>query len=318
MWRNRLVVSAVFATVLAATALLATSATAKSSKPQATVKLGFITKFPVDFFFTLENAAKKWDAATPGAKVIFAQGKSGTDDAGEIAAIQNMIAQGVKGIAITPTSPAVSGALDKAVKRGIKVVLMDNDIPSWKRKTSVVATDNYKGGVLAGKFLATKLKAGDTLGILEGVPGVPALDARVNGMLAGLGPLRSQIKIVSKLRTDCDQTKGATAAQTMLTANQNLTAIYGACGPPILGAIQSVKNAGIDPGAIIIVGFDASPDEVAAIKAGKETASVAQFPAKIGSLGIATLYRSTQGKPVAKKVDTGTALVTMANAAKFG
>ena len=83
----------------------------------------------MDFFFTLQNAAKKWDAATPGAKVIFAQGKSATDDAGEIAAIQNMVAQGVKGIAITPTSPAVSKALDKAIKQGVKVVLMDNDIP---------------------------------------------------------------------------------------------------------------------------------------------------------------------------------------------
>ena len=136
----------------------------------------------------LQNAAKKWDKAQPGATVIYAQGKSGTDDAGEIAAIQNMVAQGVKGIAITPTSAAVSSALDKAVKQGVKVVLMDNDIPSWKKKTSVVATNNYKGGVLAGKYLATKLKAGDTLGILEGVPGVPALDDRVKGMLAGLGP----------------------------------------------------------------------------------------------------------------------------------
>ena len=106
----------------------------------------------MDFFFTLQNAAKKWDKATPGAKVIFAQGKSGTDDAGEIAAIQNMVAQGVKGIAITPTSPAVSAALDKAIKQGVKVVLMDNDIPAWKNKTSVVATDNLKGGVLAGKY----------------------------------------------------------------------------------------------------------------------------------------------------------------------
>ena len=49
------------------------------------VKLGFITKFPVDFFFVLENAAKKWDKAHKDATVIFAQGKSATDDAGEIA-----------------------------------------------------------------------------------------------------------------------------------------------------------------------------------------------------------------------------------------
>ena len=212
-----------------------------------------------------------------------------------------MVAQGVKGIAITPTSPAVSAALDKAIKQGVKVVLMDNDIPTWKRKTSVVATNNYKGGVLAGKFLATKLKAGDTLGILEGVPGVPALDDRVTGMLAGLGALKSQIKVVSKLETDCDQTKGATAAQTMLTANQNLTAIYSACGPPALGAIQSIKNAGIKPDEIILVGFDALPDEVAPIKAGNETGSVAQFPAKIGSLGIATLYNAVQGQEGAEE-----------------
>ena len=318
MWKNRLFGGVVLAIVLAATAMLATTATAKPTQKQETVKLGFITKFPVDFFFTLENAAKKWDKAQPGAKVLFAQGKSGTDDAGEIAAIQNLVAQGVKGIAITPTSAAVVPALDKARKAGVKVVLMDNDIPSWKGKTSVVATNNFKGGVLAGKYLATKLKAGDTLGILQGVPGVPALDARVSGMLAGLGAMRSQIKVVSKLRTDCDQTKGAAAAQTMLTANQNLTAIYGACGPPILGAIQSVKNAGIDPGGIILVGFDAGPDEIAAIKAGTETASVAQFPAKIGSLGIATLYNAVKGKTVPKNVDTGTALVTKANASKFG
>ena len=91
---------------------------ATPTKKQEAVKLGFITKFPVDFFFTLENAAKKWDKAQPGAKVLFAQGKSGTDDAGEIAAIQNLVAQGVKGIAITPTSAAVVPALDKAIEGG--------------------------------------------------------------------------------------------------------------------------------------------------------------------------------------------------------
>ena len=180
--------------------------------------------------------------------MIYAQGKSGTDDAGEIAAIQDMVAQGVKGIAITPTSPAVIPGARKGDKPGVKVVLMDNDIPTWKKKTSVVATDNLEGGMLAGKWLVTKLKAGDTLGILQGVPGVPALDDRVTGMLSGLGTLKSQIKVVSKLETDCDQTKGAAAAQTMLTANPKLTAIYSACGPPASGAIQSIKNARDRPG----------------------------------------------------------------------
>jgi ribose transport system substrate-binding protein len=302
--------------LLAATAVVAIwtgGATAKPAAPQAstaTIKLGFVTKFPVDFFFTLQNAAKKWDKAHPDAVVVFAQGKSATDDAGEIAAIQDLVAKGVKGIAITPTSPAVSKVLDKAIKKGVKVVLMDNDIPTWKRKTSVVATNNLKGGTLAGKYLATKLKPGDTLGILEGVPGVPALDARVTGMLAGLGALKSQIKIVSKLETDCAQDKGLSAAQDMLTANPNITAIYAACGPPAVGAVQALKNAGKKPGDVILGGFDALPDEVALIKAGWETASVAQFPAKIGRLGVDTLYKAVKGKKVPKNVDTGTAMVT--------
>ncbi len=281
-----------------------------TARPTATIKLGFVTKFPVDFFFTLQNAAKKWDKAHKDATVIFAQGKSATDDAGEIAAIQDLVAKGVKGIAITPTSPAVVPALNSAIKKGVKIVLMDNDIPTWKGKTSVVATNNLKGGTLAGKFLATKLKADDQLGILEGVPGVPALDDRVKGMLAGLGALKSQIKVVSKLETDCAQDKGLSAAQDILTANPDVTAIYSACGPPALGAVQALKNARKNPGDVILVGFDALPDEVAQIKAGWETASVAQFPAKIGGLGIDTLYNAVKGKKVPKNVDTGTALVS--------
>ena len=318
MSKTRLVGLLALVASLAVVAVSTSGATAKPQANAATIKLGFITKFPVDFFFVLQNAAKKWDKAHPDAKVTFAQGKSATDDAGEIAAIQDMVAKGVKGIAITPTSPAVSKELDKAIKKGVKVVLMDNDIPAWKNKSSVVATNNFKGGTLAGKYLATKLHAGDTLGILQGVPGVPALDDRVNGMLAGLGALKSQIKVVAKLETDCQQDKGLTAAQDILTANPKITAIYSACGPPAVGAIQAVKNAGIKPEDIILVGFDASPDEVAQIKAGWGDASVAQFPAKIGLLGIDTLYKVVKGKKVAKNVDTGTALVTKANAGQFG
>lgn len=306
---------------LAAVTVLASGAAAKPASPRAsgaTVKLGFITKFPVDFFFVLQNAAKKWDKAHKDATVIFAQGKSATDDAGEIAAIQDMVAKGVKGIAITPTSPAVSRELDKAVKKGIKVVLIDNDIPAWKKKTAVVATNNYKGGLLAGRYLAARLKAGDTLGILEGVPGVPALDDRVRGMLAGLGPLRTQIKVVARLATDCAQDKGLTAAQDILTRTSDVTAIYAACGPPALGAVEVLKNAGKKQGEVILVGFDALPDEVAQIRAGWESASVAQFPAKMGLLGIDTTYKAVKGKKVPKNVDTGTALVTRANAARFG
>jgi ABC-type sugar transport system substrate-binding protein len=277
------------------------------------VKIGFITKFPVDFYDTMVDAAKAWDASEDGAEVIFAQGQSGTDDEGEIAAIESMVTQGVKAIAITPTSPNVQDALQAAVDQGIKVVLIDNDIPDWDGKTAVVATDNLAGGKLAGQWLADNLPEGATIGVLQGVLGNPSLEARVDGMLDTLG---DAAEVVGTTPTDCDQTKGLDAAQDLLTANPDLTAIYGACGPPITGALEAIKAAGRE-GELITVGFDASPDEVAAILAGTESASVAQFPDKMGTMGAQTAFDAAMGKDVEANVDTGTEMVTIDNAADF-
>ena len=290
----------------------ATDGKASSSEP---VKLGLIMKFPVDFYLTMKSAAQKWDASTDGATVTYGTGKNATDDQGQIDLIQSMVTQGVKGIAITPSSPAVVPALDEAVSKGVKVVLVDNDLPDWDKKSSVVATDNFKGGVLAGEYLAKTLDKGATLAVLEGVPGVPALDDRVKGMEKGLGS--SGIKVVGKAPTDCDQDKGVSAAADLLTAHPDVAAIYGACGPPVLGAIQSIDRAGRGPDDILLVGFDALPDEVKQIKAGKEDASVAQFPAKMGEMGMDTLLKAVNGEDVPPTVDTGTEIVTKDNAGDF-
>ena len=285
----------------------ATGATGETSK------IGFITKFPVDFYDTMVDSAKTWNKDHPEVELVFAQGTSGTDDEGEIAAIESMITQGVKAIVITPTSPNVQDALQKAVDGGIKVILVDNDIPGWDGKTSLVATDNLAGGVLAGEFLAGQLKPGDTIAVLEGVAGAPSLQQRVDGFKTGLG---DGFTIVASLPTDCDQTKGLNAAQDILTANPDVTAIYGACGPPIIGATEAAKSAG---SKVLLVGFDAGPDEVAAIVSGTQLASVAQFPAKMGSEGAqAALDAITAGQTVAANIDTGTAMVTKDNAAEFG
>jgi simple sugar transport system substrate-binding protein len=274
--------------------------------------IGFITKFPVDFYDIMVDAAKEWDANEPGAEVVFAQGKSGTDDEGEIAAIDSFVTQQVDAIAIAPTSPNVTDALQKAVDAGIPVVLVDNDIPDWDGKTSVVATDNFVGGQLAGTWLAENLPDGATIAVLQGVLGNPSLDDRVNGMLDTLG---DAAEVVATTPTDCDQTKGLDAGQDIITANPDLTAIYAACSPSLIGALEAVKSAGKD--GLIAVGFDAAPDEIAAIKAGTETATVAQFPAKMGSLGVQAAFDAAQGKDVEANIDTGTEIVTKDNVADF-
>ena len=295
-----------------ALSLAACSPPAEGGGDDDVILIGFATKFPVDFFDIMADAAKEWDENEPGAEVIFAQGESGTDDEGMIAAIQSFVTQGVDAIAITPTSPALAVELQKAVDAGIEVILIDNDIPDWDGKTAVVTTDNYVGGQLAGTWLAENLPEGATIAILQGVLGNPSLDARVDGMLDTLG---DAAEVVATVPTDCDQTKGLDAGQDIITANPGLTAIYAACGPPLLGALEAVKSAGIE--GLITVGFDASPDEVASILAGGETASVAQFPSKMGELGVQAAFDAASGKEIPKLIDTGTEMVTIENAADF-
>jgi ABC-type sugar transport system substrate-binding protein len=278
------------------------------------IKLGFITKFPVPFFATMENAAKAYAAAHPGVEIIYGQGASATDIEGQIALIESMVTKGVQGIAITPVDPTVATTLDKAVAKGVKVVLMDNRIPNWKGQTALATTNNLEAGKIAGAYLKSVLKDGDTLGILEGVPGVPALDDRVNGMLEGLKGVN--VKIVGKGETDCQEEKGINVTQDLLTANPHLVSIYSACGPPAAGAAQAVKNAKLDH-HVILVGFDFCCGEAEAMAAGVEDASVAQFPAKMAELGVDALVKAIKGEKVESLIDSGAAMVTKANMDKF-
>ena len=301
-----------FRTVFAGVALASAIATPASAADA--IKIGFITKFPVPFFASMEDAAKEYAAANPGIELVFGQGASATDIEGQIAQIESMVTQGVQGIAITPVDPTVATALDAAVKAGVKVVLMDNDIPGWTNRTALATTDNYAAGKIAGEYLKSVLKGGDTLGILEGVPGVPSLDDRVNGMKEGLGGL--DVKFVGGGATDCTEEKGLALAEDILTANPDLKSIYAACGPPAAGAAQAIKNANLS-GKVILVGFDFCCGEAEALEAGIENATVAQFPKKMASLGVEALAKSIRGEKVESLIDSGAALVTKANMAEF-
>ncbi|MEV4509941.1 sugar ABC transporter substrate-binding protein [Dactylosporangium sp. NPDC049525] len=273
------------------------------------VKIGFITKFPGDFYDTMVGAARQYDADHADVEVVYGQGKSGTDDESAIGFIEDMIAQHVDAIAITPTSPNVQSALDRAVARGIKVVLVDNDIPGWTGKSSVVATDNLAGGRLAGTWLAKQLRPGASLAVLQGRLGNPSLDDRVAGMKAALG---TDYDIVTEVATDCDKTKGFNAAQDVLATHPEVTAIYSACGPPSAGALDAIKAANRLQ-SITLLGFDASAEELVAIRAGEQAGSVAQFPARMGTMSAEAAASAARGRPVQPKIDTGTELITKAN-----
>ncbi len=172
----------------------------------------------------------------PDVEVVFGQGKSGTDDEGEIAPIENMITQQVKAIAITPTSPNVQDALDKAVKAGIKVDSGRQRHPGLDRQ--VVGRRHRQPGRRQARRQVARRQAARRVRRSASCRAGSATRRSTTGSRA-CSRRRSATKstVVAEPATDCDQTKGLNAAQDILTANPDITAIYGACGPPIIGAL---------------------------------------------------------------------------------
>ena len=202
-----------------------------------------MTKFQVEFFTAMEDAAQAYVDANEGIEIEFFSCASPADVDCQIAQIEDAVVKGFDAMVITPMGNDVIPALDAAADSGLVVVLADNDLADFTKKTAVAATDNVAGGQLAGEYLKSVLKEGDTIGLMEGVRGVPALDARIQGVKDALEGTGVEI-IIGGAETKCDSAQGATVAEDLLTREPNLTAIYSACDDPAIAAAKVAKDQG--------------------------------------------------------------------------
>jgi ABC-type sugar transport system substrate-binding protein len=277
------------------------------------VSVAFITKFPVDFFTAMDASAAAYAEANPGIAIEYFSCQTPSDTDCQIAQIEDSVTKGFDAIVITPMGVEVIPALDAAADGGVKVVLVDNDLADFTKKTAVAATDNVVGGQLAGEYLASVLKEGDTIGLMEGVRGVPALDARIQGVVDALEGTGVEV-IMGGAETKCDSAQGATVAEDLLTREPDLTAIYSACDDPAIAAATVVADQGKE---VLVMGYDGLPTAAQAILDGDMTATIAQFPGRMAALGVEAAVKAVRGEPVEAFIDTGTELVTADNAADF-
>ena len=306
------------ATSASASSSASASASASDSQQPSSasgepIKVTLITKATGGFWDAMIAGAQKFATDHPTEITLNTLAcKTNDDTPCQIAQIQDTVTKGAKAIVISPMGPGVVPALEQAQAAGVKIVFVDNTLPDFT-PTAVSATDNVKGGIAAGEYIKTQLKSGDTIGLLIAVKGVPALDARIDGVkkaLEGTG-----VKVVEGgQQTTCDPKIGATVTQDLLTRYPNLTAIYSACDSPAIGASTVAKQK---QHPLMIFGYDGDPEMSKLILAGDTTATMAQSPFKMTNLGIEAAVNALQGKPFEKAIDTGVTLVTKDNAADF-
>jgi fructose transport system substrate-binding protein len=289
------------------------------------------------YFVSMKNDAQK-AADQAGVKLTVAAGKQDGDTQTQIAAIDNAISRGDKGILITTNGDAVNNELKKAKQAGLYLIALDT-VPTPASTVDITyATDNEQAGKLIGQYAATKLagqKATIAMldlfnnqvvsvdiqrdhGFLEGM-GIDPGSKTQNGQEAKTGHYTAgkggDYQVVCHQPTQGAIPGGKTAMENCLSSNPDINVVYTINEPAADGAHQALDAAGKNN--VLILTIDGSCKYVKGLlKTGTIAADSAQYPGKMASVGVQTV--ATVGKGGAKPtlpagkdfIDSGTALVT--------
>ena len=258
------------------------------------------------------------EGARSGEYTLISNGiKDETDTAAQIKIVQQMLVEHVDAIVIAPAdSKALVPVLAEAAAKGVIVVNIDNklDDDALKEKNLVVpfvGPDNRKGAKLAGDYLGKQLKAGDKVGILEGVSTTFNAQQRTAGFTDAMKAVGANVVSVQSGQWEMDKANAVAAA--MLREHPDLRALLAGNDNMALGAVAAIKSAG-KTGKVLVVGYD----NISAIKPmladGRVLATVDQFGAKQAVFGIDTALKAIKDKKAQKDlapvVETQVTLIT--------
>jgi ribose transport system substrate-binding protein len=287
----------------AAAALPVSSAFAESpEKPKVALVMKSLAN---EFFLTMEDGAKAYQKEHSADFDLISNGiKDETDTAGQTRIVEQMILAKVNALVIAPSdSKAMVPVIKKAVDAGITVINIDNQLdPQIVKSKNIsvpfVGPDNRKGARLVGEYLAKQLKAGDEVGIIEGVSTTTNAQQRTAGFKDAMEA--AQIKVVSLQSGDWEIDKGNKVAASILSEYPDVKALLAGNDSMAVGAVSAVRAAG-KAGKVQVVGYDNINAIKPMLKDGRVLATADQFAAKQAVFGIETALKILKGE----KVDSG-------------
>lgn len=305
------------AIALGAAALVSLSSVhaAEGETPQVALVMKSLAN---EFFRTMEDGAKAYQKENPDQFTLIANGiKDETDTSAQIRIIEQMIVAKVDALVIAPAdSKALVSVIKKASDAGIKVVNIDNRLDPDVVKSKgldvpFVGPDNRKGARLVGEYLAqNKLKAGDEVGIIEGVSTTTNAQQRTAGFKDAMEA--AGMKIIGVQSGNWEIDRGNAVASAMLNEYPNLKALLAGNDSMALGAVSAVRAAG-KQGQVQVVGYDNINAIKPMLKDGRVLATADQFAAQQAVFGIEAALKLVKGESTDAKdgvIETPVELVT--------
>jgi ribose transport system substrate-binding protein len=280
--------------------------------------IAVIPKGTIHEFWKTVHAGAEMAAQELDVKILWKGPLKEDDREAQISLVENIITRNVAGIVLAPLDDAALRApVDEAMDSGIPVVVFDSGLKG-ENYISYVATDNFKAGQLAGRYMAKILNQQGKVVVLRYAEGSYSTTRREEGFLDAIRAF-DDIDVVSS-----NQYAGVTIESALQTAENLLSryrnnddgleidGLFCATEPTTLGILRALQNMG-SAGKVKFIGFDSSTKMIAALRAGKLSGFVVQDPFKIGYLGVKTLVHHLQGRRIPRRIDTGSTLVTTEN-----
>ncbi|MEX3628575.1 MAG: sugar ABC transporter substrate-binding protein [Burkholderia sp.] len=249
-----------------------------------------------EFFLTMENGAKEYQQHNLAMFDLITNGiKDETDTSNQIRIVEQMIVSKVDAIVLAlADSKALVPVVKKAVDAGIIVINIDNRLdPDMLKSKNLnvpfVGPDNRKGARKIGDYLAKNLKAGDEVGIIEGVSTTTNAQQRTAGFQDAMKAVGA--KVVSLQSGEWEIDKGNAVASAMRNEYPNLKALLCGNDSMAIGAVSAVRAAS-KAGMVYVVGYDNINAIKPMLQDGRVLATADQYAAKQAVFGIDTALKA--------------------------
>ena len=259
--------------VLAPAALAAVIAGGPAAAQDDLTIMTSVPSLGFPFFVHMENELKKKADELGGITINASDGQNSAPK--QTADIEAAIVNGVDGIVISPLdSVAMAPAVRQAVEAGIPVITIDRSVEGVD-VLGHVGADNVKGGEAQANLIMELFPDGARIVNLQGQPGAsPAIDRNkgLHNVLDG----NDAYEFVAEQTANFAREEGASVTEAILAGLDSPPDVIVAANDDMaLGAMQVVEEQGLD---IPIIGFDALPEALAAVRDGRLTATIEQTP----------------------------------------
>jgi len=279
-------------------------------------RLAFVTNNASDFWTIARKGTEKAAKENPNIEVEFRIPSDGTA-AEQQRVIDDLLAKGINGIAISPVDPAnQTQMLNRAASQTI-VVTQDSDAPNSNR-LCYIGTDNVEAGRQAGQLVKEALPNGGKIMVFVGVLDAANAQQRYQGLKEALAG--SNVSIIDVRTDNTDRVRAKSNAADTLVNNPDIAGMVGLWsynGPAILAAVREANKTD----KVKIIAFDEEDETLNGIKNGAIYATVVQQPFEFGyrSMELMSKYLNgdKSGIPASKQIFVPTKAIKKDNIEAF-